>query len=200
MTLLIGLTGGIGTGKTFCANIFESLEVPVYYSDVRAKQLMTEHEGIRAQLIEHFGAEVYDQQGSLNRAYLARRIFNNKDDLSYINSVVHPAVRGDFVEWVTLHGNSLYVIQESAILYDTGAYQLFDKMILVHAPMDLRIRRIMVRDGVSRSDVRDRMNNQSDLSKFHSQADFIIQNDGESSVIQQVYNIHRRLSSTSEGQ
>jgi len=193
--LRVGLTGGIGVGKTVCAQIFTELGVSIYNSDTEAKRLMREDIRIVTAIKDLFGSQSYDQDGTLNRSYLAQQIFNSKELLSKMNAIVHPAVRQDFVEWSIereLDG-APYVLQESALLIEIGALKTFDKMILVHAPEALRIQRVMSRDQVTEEQVRARMSKQRPQEEKLQLADYVIHNDGQSSIIRQVIDIHLNL-------
>jgi len=188
----IGLTGGIGSGKSFVASIFEKLEVPVYYSDAEAKRLMNVHNEITEKLIALFGNEVYTEKNSLNRAFLASKIFANKDLIAKVNAIVHPVVRNDFNEWAQKQ-HSHYVLQESAILFEIGAYKLLDATILVIAPNELRIKRAAQRDGVLEEEVIKRMNNQGNQQELSKMADFIINNNEQEMLLPQIINIHQQI-------
>lgn len=191
---MVGLTGGIGSGKSMCAKIFEIIGIPVYYSDDRAKMLMVNDKNIVAQLIAIFGPNSYCADGSLNRPHLSQAIFNDATLLKKMNSVVHPAVRNDFILWHTQHSHDApYTIQESALLFETGSYQFFDSIILVDAPKELRIKRVKQRDQVSRKEVLKRMDKQLPAKFKRSKSNYIIKNNGKKSVIRQVLEVHLSL-------
>jgi dephospho-CoA kinase len=175
--LKIGLTGGIGTGKSIVAKVFDLLNVPVYVSDIEAKRLMNENTEIKKQLIAEFGSDVYVNH-QLNREYLAKQIFADKKALEKVNRIVHPVVRKDFEFWASQQ-TSVYVIQESAILFDTGLYKNFDKIITVTAEQELRIKRVMERDAVDREQVEARMKNQISEEEKFKKSDFILYNNTE---------------------
>lgn len=175
--LKIGLTGGIGTGKSIVAKVFDLLNVPVYVSDIEAKRLMNENTEIKKQLIAEFGSDVYVNY-QLNREYLAKQIFADKKALEKVNRIVHPVVRKDFEFWASQQ-TSVYVIQESAILFDTGLYKNFDKIITVTAEQELRIKRVMERDAVDREQVEARMKNQISEEEKFKKSDFILYNNTE---------------------
>lgn len=193
MTKRIGITGGIGSGKTTACRLFEFLGIPVYYADDRAKWLMQNDEKLIDQLKTTFGHEVYDQEGQLDRAYLAGIVFNDRAKLEQLNGIVHPAVREDGIRWDTQHQNTPYTLREAALLYESGIYQLLDQIITVTAPEALRIQRVMQRDGVDEAAVKARIDKQWPEEKKVALADFIIHNDGEQSLIRQVYQIHQQL-------
>ncbi|MDQ2177211.1 dephospho-CoA kinase [Marinifilum sp. D714] len=189
--LKIGLTGGIGTGKSIVAEVFKLLGIPVYVSDKEAKRLMLESDEIRAKLIERFGPDVYTEDLYLNRKYLSDIIFNNPKALQDINAIVHPVVRNDFQSW-SENQQSPYVIQESAILFDTGLYKNFDKIICVTADEELRIKRVMDRDGVDINAVKERMKNQISESEKIEKSNFVIYNNSDL-ILPQIMEIHKEL-------
>ncbi|WP_421919926.1 dephospho-CoA kinase [Marinifilum sp.] len=189
--LKIGLTGGIGTGKSMVAEVFKLLQIPVYVSDMEAKHLMVQSNEIRNQLIEKFGTEVYHHDLSLNRKYLSGLIFNNPHALQDVNAIVHPVVRKHFQEWSEKQ-QSPFVIQESAILFDTGLYKNFDKIICVTADEEIRIQRVMKRDGMDAKAVKGRMKNQLSESDKIEKSDFVIYNNSEL-ILPQIMKIHDEL-------
>ena len=190
--LKIGLTGGIGTGKSIVGKVFEMLGIPVYISDIEAKRLMSEDHEIREKLIERFGSEVYNSNKQLNRIHLANIIFKQPEALQEVNSIVHPVVRRDFKNWCEKYAHLPYVIQESAILFDTGLYKNFDKMITVTANDEIRIKRVMDRDSVSREHVEERMKNQLSEKLKVEQSDFVIYNNSEL-ILPQIVKIDSEL-------
>lgn len=189
--LQIGITGGIGSGKTTVAEIFEAFGIPCYYADSRAKALMVEDEEVKSDLIEYFGVELYPD-GVLNRPWLAKRIFESEEDRSFVNGVVHPAVGRDFNKWAE-EQDAPYVLREAAILFETGGYKLSDANILVTAPEEIRIERVVNRDGVTADQVKARMRAQWSDDHKRKLADFIILNDGNTPLIPQVKHIHETL-------
>lgn len=164
----IGITGGIGSGKSTVCRMFCEHGIAVYDSDSRAKKLMQESGAIRQQLIEVFGEECYNAEG-LNRPYLARCVFGDKDALHRLNSIVHPAVRTDFRRWAE-EQQSAYVIMESAILFEAGFEAEVDTTLAVLAPKSMRVERTMQRDGVTREEVEQRMEHQMSDEELHSKA------------------------------
>lgn len=194
--LKVGITGGIGSGKTTVCKLFEQLGVPIYYADDRAKYLM-QHEHYLIDLIkQNFGAEVYDNGGALNRRLLAEKVFNNTEKLALLNSLVHPAVFRDterFVEQQQIK-NLPYAMKEAALLVETGSYKSLNKLIVVTAPLELRIQRVAARDGATRDEILARMRNQLPEEEKIKLADYIITNDkDEEHLKQQVLNIHQQL-------
>ena len=188
---IIGLTGGIGSGKTTVAGFFRDFGIPVYIADEAGKRLMVTSEKIRKQIIDLFGEDAYkgDQP---ERKYIASKVFNDKDKLASLNDIIHPAVAADFQEWVRKQ-SSEYVIYEAAILFETGGYKKCDFSILVKAPQDLRIERLQKRDDSSREEIQQRMNNQWSDEKKSQLADFIINNEELADTKLQVEHIHRKI-------
>ncbi len=179
--MIIGITGGIGSGKTFICKKFQEFGVPVYNADERAKFLMENDVVLKQQLIDHFGENIFIDL-KLNKKLLASLIFNDKKELAFINSVVHPAVERDVESWKEKHKNEKYLIKEAALLFENGTYKNLDKTILVHAPQDERILRVMQRDHSTKKQVLSRIKNQmSDLDKMEN-ADFIINNNGKNEI------------------
>jgi dephospho-CoA kinase len=193
MLLRVGLTGGIGSGKSTIAAIFETLGIPVSYADLEAKRLMSEDAGLREAIILHFGAGAYTE-GKLNRKYLAERVFTDAEKLGVLNSLVHPVTIRDGERWMQeLDDRFPYAIREAALIFETRTVGHLDFVIGVSAPEALRIRRTMQRDRVTREEVLRRMRNQIDEDIKMHLCDAIIINDERSAVIPQVLDIHRRL-------
>ncbi|MGB5236565.1 MAG: dephospho-CoA kinase [Flavobacteriaceae bacterium] len=192
---LVGLTGGIGSGKTTVAGMFQSLGVPVYNSDDRAKEMMTTSADLIPDIKNLLGDEAYID-GELNRQFIAMKVFSDKSYLDRLNNIVHPAVREDFRYWA---GEQItpYVIQEAAILYENEAYKNFDHMILVTAPKLLRLKRVMQRDQVDQDNILARMNHQWEDNKKIPLAHFVIENIELSETASQVKIIHQKLTELS---
>lgn len=189
----VGITGGIGSGKTTVCRIFQSLRVPVYFADDRAKAIMAEDEDLKAALVDHFGADVYQQDGSLNRIWLAGQVFGDPQKLEQLNAIVHPAVGRDAENWQAQHEDAPYTLKEAALLFEAGSYRRLDKIIVVTAPEELRIQRVMERDKIDEGSVRQRMDRQWPQEKKVALADYVIENDGSRGLIPQVMDIHREL-------
>jgi dephospho-CoA kinase len=188
----VGITGGIGSGKSTVAAIFAELDIPIYYADKEAKRLMNYAKPLKTQIRNLLGIEAYHPNGRLNRAYVASRVFNNKSLLSQLNSIVHPAVRLDFDRWST-EQKSPYVIEESALIFEIKGQGFFDATILVVADKNLRIERILKRDKTSKKAIISRMQNQlSDEIKIPL-ADYIINNNDGDDLISQVNHIHKEI-------
>ena len=194
MVKLVGLTGGIGSGKTTIARAFEVLEVPVYNSDQRAKWLIVNNRRISDGLVSILGEKVFEN-GELNKKYMASVIFTDRQKLQQVNELIHPIVFDDFRQWAAAHERrgARYVVNEAAILIENGAYKLLDSVILVCAPMETRIERTMLRDKLSRSQVEERIANQSTDEYKMTFANDVIVTDDRHFVLPQILNIHKRL-------
>lgn len=191
--MLIGITGGIGSGKTTVAKIFNILGIPVYSADDRAKWLMANDSDLKSQIISYFGRESYFEDGSLNRSYLASSVFNDEKKVSLINSLVHPAVKKDFEQWV-LEQDSPYVMKEAALLFESGSYKDLDKVINVSAPLKIRINRVILRDPQrSENQINDIINKQMPDEEKNLKADYVIKNSDNRLLIPQVMQIHHEL-------
>ena len=193
--LKIGLTGGIGSGKTTVAKIFELLGIPVYYADEAGKRLMNEDDEIKRQIINLFGNEIYSI-GKLNRKQLADIVFNIPEKLDQLNAIVHPATINDANKWM-LKQTAAYTVKEAALLFESGANELLDFVIGVEAPTPLRIQRAMIRDLVSHEEIRVRMNRQMNEASKMQLCNFIIKNDEQQLLIPQVLALHEKLMSLS---
>jgi dephospho-CoA kinase len=185
--MTIGLTGGIGSGKSTIAKILISMGYPVFFSDIAAKTLMGTNHDLQMEIIAHFGPKSFEN-GELNRSYLASEIFSNPGKKEVLNGLIHPKVRQAFADFASA-SNSTLVFNEAAILFETGAYSNFDKTILVTAPIETRIERVMKRDHCSKSDVQNRMDNQWNDERKIPLADFIVQNGDSDRVLSQVEKI-----------
>ncbi|MEP6795258.1 MAG: dephospho-CoA kinase [Saprospiraceae bacterium] len=188
---LIGLTGGIGSGKSTVASIFTTLGIPVYNSDLRAKILMNANEEVRKKIIDLFGQEAYFDKLELNTTWMASRVFNDREQLLKLNSIVHPAVLNDLVEWSSQPEqlSAPYLIQESAILFEETLTDRLNGVILVVAPEEIRISRVVQRDNVTREKILLRITNQWPDEKKIPLSDYVIFNDGVRSLIDQARDI-----------
>lgn len=191
MKALVGLTGGIGSGKTTVANFFKELGIPVYIADTEAKALMNRSKVIKRKLIALFGENAY-QEGKLNREYLSQQIFNDKDLLQKMNAIVHPKVASHFKRWVKKQ-DAPYVISEAAILFENGSYKKYDYIITVTAPEHVRLKRVMSRDNSSEKKVKSVMDNQWKDAEKIKLSDFVIQNISLEEAKAQVQQIHKKL-------
>ena len=189
--IIVGLTGGIGSGKTTVAGYFKELGVPIYIADEQAKLLMNTDKKLQREITNLLGPDAY-KDGVLNRPYVATKVFNSKKMLSSLNAIVHPAVRRHFQEWVAAQ-DAPYVMQEAAILFENGGYKLFDFTILVTAPVKARIARTIKRDGTTESDVIKRINAQWSDSRKAAMADVRIENIKLEDVKKAVTRIHTHI-------
>lgn len=196
--LKIGLTGGIGSGKSTIAKVFEVLGIPVYYADKAAKELMNKNELLKQQLIFHFGENTYID-GVLNRKYLGEIVFSNKEKLELLNSLVHPATIADAAKWFQQQ-KAPYVIKEAALLFESGSAEGLDYVIGVSAPETIRIKRVTDRDAVDAAEVKKRMYNQLDETIKMKLCDFIIRNNEQELILPQVLSLHKELIQRSEKQ
>jgi dephospho-CoA kinase len=191
--LKIGITGNIGSGKTTVSKIFEVLGIPVFYADEAAKNVMTTDEILIAEIKAAFGASSYFNDGSLNRKHIANIVFNDNGQLDKLNSIVHPAVFRTFDTWVADIKDVPYVMKEAALLFESSSYKMCDKTIMVDAPLELRIKRVMQRDGFSREEILSREARQFSEEKKVAMADFVIKNDDTQLVIPQVLALHAQF-------
>jgi dephospho-CoA kinase len=190
--LKVGITGGIGSGKTTVCRIFETLGIPVFYADTAAKQIMVEDAILMEGIKNTFGKESYFDNGVLNNKHIANIVFNNAEELAKLNALVHPAVFRAFDSWTAaLPADTSYVLKEAALLFESGSYQLCDLNILVVAPGKLKLDRVMQRDGASADAVRARMDKQFTDRQKLKLADHIIQNNESESLIEQVLRLHQ---------
>lgn len=189
--LKIGLTGGIGSGKTTVAKVFEVLGIPVYYADDAAKRLMNEDEVLQQKIISDFGEAAY-ADGKLNRQHISSLVFNNKEKLELLNSLVHPATIADAAVWFSKQ-KSPYVIKEAALLFESGTAAGLDFVIGVTAPETIRMKRVMDRDGVTAAEVKKRMQNQMEEPIKMRLCDFVIHNNEQEMVTPQVLKLHEQL-------
>jgi len=190
--LKVGLTGGIGSGKTTIAEVFKQMGIAVYSSDDRAKSIMVNDVALRLEITNTFGTESYSNN-QLNRAYIARKVFSNSVELAKLNAIVHPALKKDFVLWCS-NQKGLYILKEAAILFESNAHVGLGKVILVSAAKEIKLTRILNRDSSTREEVLLRMDKQWSDEKKRVLSDFEIVNDEDESVINQILEIHKSLS------
>lgn len=186
MTIKLGITGGIGSGKSVVSHLLDIMGIPVYLTDNEAKRLTNEDSEIRRQLITLLGTEVYLPDGSLNRPYLAAYLFAKEEHANQINAIIHPRVKEDFIQWCKKHADYPIIAVESAILIEAGFAETVDRIVMVYAPLELRLQRAMLRDKASEEQIRNRILRQmSDEEKCHM-ADIVITNDGKTPLLPQV--------------
>lgn len=191
MGIKVGIAGGIGSGKTIICHVFKVLGIPVYNADLEAKLIMNKSDQVRLAVMQEFGDEAYSN-GVLNRAFLAAQVFNDAAKLAQLNRIVHPAVIQASEDWADAQ-TAPYSLKEASILFESGSYKKVDYSILVTAPIEIRIARVMERDQVTREQVLARMNNQMSDEEKTKLADFVIINDGITPIIPQVMALHHQF-------
>lgn len=189
---VVGLTGGIGSGKSFVAKLFGTMGIPVYSSDQRAKWITNHHPDVIEKIKSLFGDNAY-LNDALNSEFIASQVFNDKQLLSQLNEIVHPAVGLDFKDWVSDQHGCNYVLKEAAILFESGSYRSCDEVILVSAPQELRIKRVMSRDSVGQTEVERRIKSQWSDDKKRELANYEIINDESVELLPQIYPIHNKI-------
>lgn len=192
----LGITGNIGSGKSMVCRIFEMLGVPVYDADERARQI-TNSPGLLMEIKQLFGEQVFDGPKMLNRKRLGEIVFADRDKIRSLNRLIHPKVYQDYLDWLKTLGNVAFCLQESAILVETGSWKRFDALIVVSAPTELRIERVMKRDALSRPQVMQRIGNQLPQEELEEKAHHVIINDGHQPLIPQVLDIYQKWQSAS---
>lgn len=190
--LKLGITGGIGSGKTTVCRLFELLGISVYYADEESKKLLDEDKEVKKQVVDIFGNPILNDAGSIDRKKLAGIVFNNKERLEKLNSILHPAVGLHFENWLKKQ-KSPYILKEAAILFESGAFKQVDKVLTVVAPLELKIQRTMKRDGVSKEDVESRIKLQMSDEEKIKRSDFVINNNEQELLIPQVLALHNQL-------
>ena len=172
----IGLTGNIGSGKTTASKFFNLLGIPVYNSDFRAKWLMSNDADLKKSIVDYFGVESFSNN-QLNTSFISSIVFKDVEKLNVLNALVHPLVASDFEKWCYQHHDAAYVVKEAAVMFKSESYKSLDKIICVVACDELRLKRVVKRDGMSESEVLARMNNQMDQSSLIDRCDFVVTND-----------------------
>lgn len=194
----VGITGNIGSGKTTISKVFELLGVPVFYADDHAKNVMVHDAELISGIKEGFGKESYFEDGSLNRKHIAGIVFNNDAELLKLNALVHPATFRAFDNWLALQHNVPYVMKEAALLFESDSYKLCDRTVMVAAPLDLRLSRVLKRDNITRADAESRDAKQFSEEKKIELADDLIRNDETQLVIPQILALHQLYLSLSK--
>lgn len=193
--LKIGLTGGIGSGKSTVAKIFETLGIPVYYADAEAKRLMNSSETLKKVIRQNFGEATYEND-QLNRKYLAGIVFNNPEKLELLNALIHPVTINDAEQWMQQQ-SAPYSIKEAALLFESGAAENLDFIVGVYAPQALRIKRVMKRDGLTADEIMKRINRQVNEEMKMKLCDFVITNNEQELLVPQVLKLHQHFSGLS---
>jgi dephospho-CoA kinase len=191
--LKVGITGGIGSGKTTVARIFKSLGIPVFHSDDEAKKCYSIHPEVRQKILDCIGPDAYDTDDEPNFPLISKRVFADEALLKKVNALIHPLVAQSFEAWCTENQKTAYVLKEAAILVETGANRALDALIVVKAPEELRIERVMQRTHQSRESVEARIRQQGSVEEALKLADYCITNDVEDALIPQVLSIHAQL-------
>lgn len=195
-TIKLAITGSIGSGKSVVSRMMNVLGVPVYDCDVNAKRLMTDDGFIVSELKRMFGDECYEDDGTLNRQYIASRIFTDKENIKRVNSLVHPVVKRDFEEWAAKQESSVVAV-ETAILYESGMIEAVDKVLVVWADRETAISRTMQRSGMNRIQVENRMNNQMSVDDLLLMSDYSLYNDGDEPLLPRVMSVVEELKNIS---
>ncbi len=195
----VGITGGIGSGKTTACKVFEVLGIPVFYADTVAKEIMCKDAVLVAGIKTAFGNESYFEDGKLNNKHIAGIVFNNEKALEQLNALVHPAVFRAFDTWeATIPSGTPYTLKEAALLFESGSYKMCDTTILVTAPYENKLKRVMQRDGVSAEQVKARMDKQLSDEEKSKLANHFIVNDEQQSIIEQVLILHQQFLKAAE--
>ncbi len=190
--LKVGITGGVGSGKTLICRVFEQLGINVYYADTVATGIFYRQD-IQHKLILAFGTDVLDDSGTVNRKKLASLVFTDKKLLDKLNGIIHPAVAEDTERWTGAHSDSVYVLKEAAILFESGTFTGLDKIITVCSPLEMRYDRMLKREGWKREETELRMKNQWTDEEKIKRSDFVIYNDEQQLILPQVLAIHSNL-------
>lgn len=191
--LKVGITGGIGSGKTTVCKVFELLGIPVFYADTVAKSIMLTDSELKSDIIKTFGSESYSADGQLNRVYISNIVFKDEKQLNRLNSLVHPAVFRAFESWAKENENSPYVLKEAALLFESESYKLCDYTILISSPEESRIQRVMNRDHVSKEEVLLRMKRQMSDEQKLKLANYHLLNDEQNLLIPQILELHEQF-------
>ena len=189
--LKIGLTGGIGSGKSTVAKVFQTLGIPIYYADKAAKEIMNTNEALKQQIIHHFGEDIYENK-VLNRILLAQKVFNNPSQLNLLNSLVHPPTIQAAEDWFAQQ-TAPYCIKEAALIFESGSQQNLDFVIGVYTPTALRLQRVMQRDKTTKEEVQQRMDMQIDETIKMRLCDFVVTNNEQELLIPQVMALHEKF-------
>jgi dephospho-CoA kinase len=187
----LGLTGGIGSGKSTVAKVFQEMGIPVYYADDEAKKFLA-YEEVKKRLQVLFGAQVVNALGAIDKPVLASIVFTDEKELAKLNALIHPLLENDFQEWV-LKQNTSFIVKEAAILFEAGFDKSVDKILTISAPLEQRIARVIKRDGVSRQQVLDRISKQWSDQQREAKSDFVIRNANEDMILAKILDIYSQL-------
>jgi len=193
--LTIGITGGIGSGKSLVCKVFEWLGIPVYYADIRAKWLITHHTALKEKIIALLGQDAYSSNGAYQTAWVAQQVFENPDLLKKLNDLVHPVVKEDTRTWIREQQKIAvpYVCKEAALLFESGAWEELDYIIYVHAPEELRLARVLQRDNMTEEAFFQRVRSQWPEDLKAKRSKFVLNNDGKTSLLKQIIALHEKL-------
>jgi dephospho-CoA kinase len=191
--LKIGITGGIGSGKTTVCRVFELLGIPIFYADTAAKLIMNTDPVLKEEILKTFGEKSYSMDGVLNRTHLSSIVFNNESELNKLNALVHPAVFRAFDKWLAIHHDAPYIIKEAALLFETKSYTMCDLSVLVVSPEASRVRRVIARDGISHDEIVLRMKRQFSDEQKMKLADHILFNDESQLLIPQILELDQQF-------
>lgn len=192
--LKVGITGGIGSGKSIICRVFANLGVPIYDADSRARWIMNNHPTLKEEVIAEFGAQAYNDNGQLNRPYMAELVFNDSNKVKALNAIVHPKVGQDFIDWAISYPNAPYLLKEAALMFESGSSKALDYVITVFAPKDVRIRRVLKRDPQrSEAQVKAIFGKQLAEEEKIQRADFVVYNDDQQMVLPQVIKLHEQF-------
>jgi dephospho-CoA kinase len=189
----LGLTGGIGSGKSTVAKVFESLGVSVFYADNEAKKFLY-HEEVKAKLQALYGSRILDERREVNKPVLASIVFTDEKELAKLNALIHPLLEMGFLKWAESKKDEQYIVKEAAILFEAGFDKSVDKVLSVSAPVDQRIERVIKRDSVNRQQVLDRISKQWTDEQREAKSDFVINNADNQMILEQILQIHKELS------
>ena len=195
--LKVGLTGGIGSGKSTVARVFEVLGVPVYYADSAGRMLVDNDPGIRTEIIKHFGKESY-KDGRLDRQYISTIVFGDEKKRELLNEITHPVIISDAAKWMKKQ-NAAYIIKEAALIFESGSEKDLDYVIGVKSPRGLRVKRVMERDSTSKAEVIKKMESQMDEDVKMKKCDFLLINDEQQLLVPQVMALHQQLLQLAKG-
>jgi len=190
--LRLGVTGGIGTGKSLVCQIFASLGAPIYDADKRAKELYLSNTKLKDSLVNRYGSAIYIDR-KLNKELLASKVFTDSSELEWLNSIVHPLIFEDYETWCQENDGAIYTVKEAAIMFESGSDKHVDYIIGIASPEELRIKRVMKRDSISAQDVKNRMAKQMPQEELLNRCNFVIKNDEEQSLINQVLALHKKF-------